>query len=111
MFGLGRRSPIATLSPAEARTAAEAGTILLVDVREAGEWAGGHVPGAVHAPLSRLATDAASLPTDRPVVFYCLSGARSAQAVSLCRRLGLAHDTHMAGGFGLWRHQGFPVTR
>lgn len=111
MFGLGRRSPIATLSPTDARAAADAGRILLVDVREAGEWARGHIPGAVHAPLSRLSAEAPSLPTDRPVVFYCLSGARSAQAVGLCQRLGLPHDTHMAGGIGLWRHHGFPIAR
>ena len=111
MFGFGRKSAANTLTPAEARQKAEAGEILLVDVREAGEWASGRIGGAVHAPLSRLNQLAAQLPQDRKVVFYCHSGARSAQAVSVCRSLGLDHDTHMGGGIIGWMAGGHPLQR
>lgn len=109
MFGFGSRSDVKTLSPPEVRDLLDRGAITLVDVREAGEWAQGHVPGAVHAPLSRLRDLAPGIPADKPVVFYCLSGARSAQAVAMCRARG--HDTHMAGGISAWRAHGLPLAR
>ena len=46
----------------------------LVDVREAGEFAAGHVPGAVNRPLSSF--DPNELPKDKPVVLMCLAGGR-----------------------------------
>lgn len=111
MFGinLGRSAPIKTLSPQEAHRLASDGEVLLVDVREAHEWAQGHAPGAFHAPLSTLPTTATAIPRDKPVVFYCLAGGRSAKAVELCGKLGLPHDSHMAGGIGAWRAHGLPV--
>ncbi|TBW38241.1 rhodanese-like domain-containing protein [Siculibacillus lacustris] len=112
MFGFGKSAaPIETLTPPEAHRRAVAGEILLVDVREAHEWAEGHVPGAHHAPLSSLATTVAAIPTDKPVVFYCLAGGRSAKAIELARSLGLPHGAHVGGGIGAWRAHGLPVER
>jgi phage shock protein E len=51
------------------------------------------------------------LPQDKPVVFYCLSGGRSGQALSLCKSAGQAVEGHMGGGISAWRMQGLPVTR
>ncbi len=109
MFNMFRSSGAKTISPAEADSQLRNGEIHLVDVREAGEWAQVRVPGAIHAPLSSLAQTIGNLPADRPVVFYCLSGQRSARAVDLARQLGLAHDTHVAGGISAWRAAGLPV--
>ncbi|WP_400191569.1 molybdopterin-synthase adenylyltransferase MoeB [Hymenobacter sp. B81] len=55
---------------------------LLLDVREPAEFAAGHLPGARLLPLSRLSEQAATVPHDQPVVVYCRSGARSAQAIA-----------------------------
>ena len=107
MFGFGKS--VKSLSPPEVQTLAARGDIHLVDVREAGEWASGRIGGAVHMPLSSLPQTAAQLPADKPVVFYCLSGARSQQAIAVCRRLGLPHETHMAGGISAWRAHGLPL--
>lgn len=110
MFGFfGKSAPIKTLTPPEAHQLAKDGKVLLVDVREAHEWAAGHVPGAHHAPLSKLAQTATAIPKDKPVVFYCMMGGRSAQAVQICQKLGLPHDSHMGGGIGAWRMHGLPV--
>lgn len=111
MFGFGLRSNVKSISPPEAQSLLEAGSITLVDVRERSEWAQGHIPGSVLAPLSQFREAAPTLPTDKPVIFLCLSGARSAQAIGLCRSLGLAHDTHMSGGISAWRAHGFPLVR
>lgn len=110
MFGFGG-SKVKTLTPAEAHDLAAAGSVRLVDVREANEWADARIAGAVHAPLSRLADEAAGLPTDKPVVFYCAGGVRSAKAVALCQELGLPHDTHVGGGIAAWSRDGLPVER
>lgn len=110
MFGFGR-SQTKTLTPDDVRAMNERGEIHLVDVREAHEWADHRIAGAIHAPLSRLRELAPGLPTDKPVVFYCLAGGRSAQAVAACRAMGLAHDTHMGGGLSAWRAHGFPLVR
>lgn len=108
-FDFGKSAPIRDVAPPEAHRLASNGEVLLVDVREAHEWAQGHVPGAYHAPLSTLATTATAIPQDRPVVFYCLAGGRSAKAIEICRKLGLPHDSHIPGGIGAWRAHGLPI--
>jgi len=110
MFGLRRRPAVATLTPIEVRDLLAGEAITLVDVREDGEWARERIGGAVHRPLSRLRETAKDLPQDKPVVFHCLAGSRSAQAVALCRSMGLPHERHMGGGLSAWKAQGLPVT-
>ena len=60
----------------------------LVDVRSRPEFESGHVDGAVHLPLERLAQDAPLLLSDKsaPMVLYCLSGARSGMALQWLRQ-------------------------
>jgi rhodanese-related sulfurtransferase len=111
MFGLFKKSTAKTLEPRQVHELLSAGTIALVDVREAGEFRSSRIAGAVNIPLSRLAADAGRMPTDRTVVLYCLSGARSKTALGLCARLGLPVDTHMGGGISAWNAAGLPVER
>ncbi|SON54779.1 putative adenylyltransferase/sulfurtransferase MoeZ [Hartmannibacter diazotrophicus] len=111
MFGFGSRGQTKTLSPPDVFKSVKSGEIWLIDVREASEWKSGRIPGALHRPLSRFADWADNLPKDRPIVLYCLSGARSAKALSLCRKRGLGHDTHMAGGINAWLAHGLPLER
>lgn len=108
-FNFGKSAPIKTLTPQDAHRMAKDGQVLLVDVREAHEYAQGHAPGAVNAPLSSLQNTATAIPQDKPVVFYCLVGSRSARAVEICHQMGLPHDSHMGGGIGAWRMHGLPV--
>ena len=88
-----------------------AGTITLVDVREDHEYAAEHIAGAVLMPLSRF--DLAALPSDpeKPVVFQCHLGGRSARAVIYCAQNGLPIDTHLAGGIDAWKAAGLPTVR
>jgi rhodanese-related sulfurtransferase len=50
---------------------AEAGTVTVLDVRPAEEYAAGHIPGAVSVPLAELPDRLADLPTDTEIVAYC----------------------------------------
>ncbi len=79
MFGwLNRRPAACDLTPAEAQALVSEGKAVLVDVREESEWRSGHVPGAVHLPLSQFSQGVGRLPRDKKVILYCLSGGRSA---------------------------------
>jgi rhodanese-related sulfurtransferase len=71
------------------RLAAElaTGAVLLADVRDAGEWPQGRVPGSVPVPLARLREAARLLPAV-PTVTACTDGRRAAAAASALRRFG-----------------------
>jgi rhodanese-related sulfurtransferase len=112
MLGSGNPAhPANELTPRQAWTLLGRAEIHLVDVRERAEWSQQRIHGAIGAPLSELDQLAAKLPTDKPIVFHCLSGTRSARAIELCRRLGMPHDTHMQGGLVAWGASGLPVQR
>jgi rhodanese-related sulfurtransferase len=76
----------------------------LVDVREAGEFAAGHVRGAVNRPLSSF--DPTDLPKDKPVVLMCLAGGRSAKALAKTVAAGRTDVVHYPGGMTGWRSEG-----
>lgn len=73
---------------ARAHSLVEQGALLL-DVRTAEEYGAGHLAGAVNIPVQQLAERLSEVGTrERPVVVYCRSGGRSAQAASLLQRAG-----------------------
>jgi molybdopterin/thiamine biosynthesis adenylyltransferase/rhodanese-related sulfurtransferase len=105
------KSQIDEVDPSEVRDRLAHGAIV-VDVREAEEWAGGHVPGAVHVPRSALESRIEGAAPDRsvPVVLYCASGNRSAWATrSLVEDLGYENVASMTGGITLWKDRGYEV--
>jgi sulfur dioxygenase len=83
----------------------------IVDVREADEFAGplGHIVGALLLPLGELEKRAAELLKDRPVITVCRSGARSAQAAAILRKVGFGKVANLAGGMLRWRAQNLPA--
>lgn len=87
------------------------GSILLVDVREAEEYAAGHIRGALFNPLSQF--DPGKLPVageGRKVIVYCRSGRRSVTAMEQARLAGRRDvDTHFGGGILAWLDAGEPV--
>jgi len=62
-------------------------SLLLVDVRDAKEFAAATIPGAVNIPINELEKKVGTLPTDRPVVFICGTGARSGEAYDTVKLL------------------------
>lgn len=108
------RASVREVSPEEVRRAIESPEPpRLVDVREADEWQGGHLPGAVHVPRGHLEARIEAAVPDRgaEVVLYCAGGARSAFAARTLSEMGFTRVASMAGGFGRWTDQGHPVVK
>jgi rhodanese-related sulfurtransferase len=76
--------------------------IVIVDVREQGEWASGHIPPAKHIPLSELPLRKNELDPSQMTVLVCQSGGRSTLA---CQHLASAgfKVANMLGGMSQWR--------
>ena len=84
------------------------GQIELIDVRESYEFEAGRIAGARHLPLGELSAQAGTVDRDRPVVFYCRSGARSAMATQAFT--GSGWDAHnLTGGLLDWQAAGLPL--
>ncbi|MDE2465951.1 MAG: rhodanese-like domain-containing protein [Alphaproteobacteria bacterium] len=100
---------IHNLEPSEvARMLAER-SVLLVDVREPGEFEAEHIQGALLFPLSSFDPKSLPNPVDLTVVFQCGSGVRSAKAVHACADAGLPFTHHLKGGIQAWKSAGFPT--
>ncbi len=76
--------------------------ITLLDVREVSEYEGGHIEGAVNAPLSSLDANQLSYPKDEPIYVICRSGNRSAQAASQLQDAGYTEIYDVSGGMLAW---------
>ncbi|MFF3286365.1 rhodanese-like domain-containing protein [Streptomyces sp. NPDC003023] len=110
MFLFRRSGPRVTVDEARGRTSGEQPEAVLLDVREQCEWTAGHVPGALHVPLTRLVVGGA-LPAEahgRPLVVICRSGHRSQQAAKLLGERG-ADAVDVEGGMNAWAAAGHPV--
>ena len=80
----------------------------VIDVREPYEREAGHIPDTRHIELERLASQAESIDRERPVIFYCRLGARSAMATQAFRASG--YDAYnLTGGITAWADAGLPL--
>src|SRR6195952_312271 len=78
---------------------------LLVDVREPAEWEIVRIPGAVLIPKCDLPSKLSELPQDKPIVVYCKSGVRSAEALATLKGAGFRTAKHVQGGVTAWATQ------
>lgn len=95
------------LEPAAAAAKVEEGA-QLVDVRQDYEWEAGRIAGAVHIPLEQLPAHVEELDHDRPIVFGCRSGSRSAFATQAFREAGF-DAYNLAGGLAAWVEAGHEI--
>ncbi len=72
---------------------------LVLDIRGPGEWAEGHLEGALHVPLEQLEARLAEVPADRQLAILCRSGYRSSIAASLLQRAGRERLLDLRGGW------------
>ena len=83
----------------------------IIDVRRPAEYASGHVPKALGAPLSTLQREMEQLPldADKPTAVICAGGYRSSAATSLLERQGFKNLLNVSGGTSAWIKAGYEV--
>lgn len=86
---------------------------VVVDVREAAEYATGHIAGARHIPQGQLAGRMKELEKakGRPVIVACATGNRSRAASALIEKQGHAEVYNLQGGLAAWRQAGMPLEK
>lgn len=89
----------------------ENGEVALIDVRGEGEVAYGMIEGARHVPLHLLPIKAHEMSKDIPHVYYCRSGARSAQACAFMVGQGHRKSFNLQGGIMAWVQSGLGLAK
>jgi len=88
---------------------------VLVDVREADEFAAGHIPGAVHFSRGMLEFKFSANPAlqsrDVKVVLYCKTSGRAALAAAALHEMGYLNVQSIAGGFDAWSAAGLAIAK
>ncbi|MDO9134350.1 MAG: rhodanese-like domain-containing protein [Hydrogenophaga sp.] len=88
---------------------------VVIDVREADEYATGHLAGAINIPRGllefKLSGTPALEPRDLNVVLYCKTSGRAALAAVAMQGMGYLHVVSIAGGIEAWVQAGMPVVK
>ena len=88
---------------------------VLLDVREADEYAAGHLPGATLIPRGLLEFKFSGSPEltarDLKIVLYCKTSGRAALAAAALQEMGYLQVKSIAGGFDAWAAAGKPVVK
>ncbi len=100
--------PRQRISPQVLQEWLAADRVIVVDVRESGEFVGERIAGALSMPLSVLDVSAlAATIEDQPVVLCCQSGNRSNQAAAKLLAAGIAPVIDLDGGLNAWKAAGY----
>lgn len=93
----------------QVRAGLSSNRIHLVDVREADEFASGHVPGATNLPLSTFKAEQLPPPSEIPVVLMCRSGRRASEAQAIAEAAGREDIGIYPGSMIEWTEKNGPV--
>jgi len=98
-----------TITVPEAQELLTEGNLDIVDVREAHEYATGHLPGARLLPLGKLKENFSGAHIGAKVLFVCAKGGRSRAAAELAHSRGIPQVYSLDGGTEAWKGQGRPI--
>lgn len=101
--------PFTRISVEEAKAMIDDSDVQVIDSREPWEWAEGHVPGALNIPHMATLPRNADLARDKPIIFICKSGSRSAVAAEFASSVGLTDLYNVEGGTMDWIKAGYEV--
>ena len=106
-----RAAPAQTLDIPALQKRLDGGTLVL-DVRDAADYAAGHIDGARNIPLPELKARLQELEgwRDRPVAVICRTDRRSAQAARMLGEEGFREPLLVKEGMQRWQNDGLPVT-
>ncbi|MBI3140331.1 MAG: rhodanese-like domain-containing protein [Rhodocyclales bacterium] len=101
------------VSPMQATLLINREDAIVLDVREAAEFAQGHIPNSRHIPLAQLDKRLVELEKfkDKSIIVNCASGSRSSSACGRLRKRGFTKVFNLAGGISAWDQAGLPVTK
>ena len=103
--------PFTRISVEEAKEMIENGDVQVIDSREPWEYDEGHVPGAHNITHMATLPRARELATDKPILFVCKSGQRSAVAAEFAATTGLTDLYNVEGGTLAWIAAGYDVEK
>ena len=83
----------------------------MLDVRTAAEFKEGFIGSATNVSATELSSKMNQLPKDKekPVLVYCLTGARSARSAATLVKEGYKNVFNLSGGINAWKSAGLPV--
>ena len=107
------RGDTSQLSPVQATLLINREDAIILDVREQGDYAKGHIPNARHIPLSEFARHNAEMEKwkGQPLILCCASGGRSESAGAQLRKAGFDKVYNLRGGMMEWEKAGQPISR
>lgn len=79
---------------------------LVIDARDAGQYAKSHIPGAINIEWRQVLAKRNEIPRDKPVLLYCNTGSLSAQAGFALRVAGWDNVRILQGGMEEWKAKG-----
>ena len=100
LFGILGRLGIKQLSPKELDLKKG---MMILDVRTNKEYEGGHIPGAIHVPLSDIGDKIKKLKKDKELVVYCQNGNQSIWAIKRLMGMGYKNLSNLKGGYHAWK--------
>jgi rhodanese-related sulfurtransferase len=80
--------------------------MVVIDARDAGQFAKGHIPGAIHMDWRQVLAKRDSIPKNKAVLIYCNTGSLSAQAGFALRVAGWENVRILQGGMEEWKAKG-----
>ncbi len=105
--------PGAEVGPMDAVTLINRKDAVVIDVRDEGEFASGHITNARHIPEKQLADRVKELEKlkDKPVIVSCAMGRRASAAVETLKKQGFTDVVALRGGISAWSQAGMPLEK
>lgn len=108
-----RLSGMKAVDPVRATQLSNRENAVFLDIRDDGEYSGGHIPEAIHIPIKQLPERIAELNKHKecPVITYCRSGSRSNGAGNILKKHGFENVYNLNGGIAAWEKASLPLSK
>lgn len=110
---LHRMRGIGTVTPAQALQLINHEDAVVLDVRDSGDYKGGHILSARHIPMNTLSNRLNELNKfrDKPIIVYNRPGANAGSACNVLKKNGLNKIYYLSGGLPAWQNANLPISK